>query len=316
MTITTTSEPATGADVPADPGHSDRPRGPIPPRLLVTGVAAALLSVLAGFFVVYAFGLSALQERRDQHQLYASFRGVIAPASPIAPAIGGVIAPGTPVAVLDAPEAGLHNTVVVEGTSSSDLMAGPGHLRDTPLPGQIGQSILMGRSVLAGAPFHGITKLRAGDPIVVTTGQGQFTYTVNDVRSAGDVQPVIPAGGSVLTLVTSHGSGWLSALAPGHVVLVDATLKGQPAAAPTSPTGALLQRPVAVPIDELPARGDPSAWVFIVLWSQALLGVAVGAVWSWKRWGQWQTWLVAGSLLLGVLWGLSQETIRLLPNVL
>ena len=67
-------------------------------------------------------------------------------------------------------DAGLENVVVVEGTSSSDLLEGPGHLRDSPLPGQLGESIVMGKSATAGAPFGGIARLRKGDVINVTTG--------------------------------------------------------------------------------------------------------------------------------------------------
>ena len=32
----------------------------------------------------------------------------------------------------------MHDLVVVQGTRPENLMAGPGHLRDTPLPGQLG----------------------------------------------------------------------------------------------------------------------------------------------------------------------------------
>ena len=34
------------------------------------------------------------------------------------------------------PAIGLHDVVIVEGTDSGDLRDGPGHRRDTPLPGQ------------------------------------------------------------------------------------------------------------------------------------------------------------------------------------
>jgi sortase A len=53
-----------------------------------------------------------------------------------------------------------------------------------------------------------------------------------------------------------------------------------------------------------------------VLWLQALVVVAAASVWAWIRWGRWQTWLVGAPVLLGVLWGLAQESMRLLPNVM
>jgi sortase A len=281
----------------------------MPAAVIVCFTAVFALTAVLVFLAVYAVGFSALQEQRSQHQLYASLRGVFSPASPVAPPVGGVISPGTPMAVINAQQGGLHNTVVVEGTSSSDLLAGPGHLRDSPLPGQAGQSLILGKSVTAGAPFRHITSLTHGDPITVTTGQGTFHYVVDGVRSGGDPLPAVPAGGGLLTLVTSTGSGLLGDIAPSHIVYVDATLHGKPAATPTG-------RPVAVPAAELPGRSDPSAWPFIVLWLQALVVVAVGSVWAWIRWGRWQTWLVGAPLLLGVLWGLAEESMRLLPNVM
>ncbi|HEX3908604.1 MAG TPA: class E sortase [Mycobacteriales bacterium] len=285
------------------------PRRPLPTVPLVIVTVASALSVLMVFLVVFGLGLSALQEQRAQHQLYAQLRGSFSPSSPVAPPVGGLIKPGTPIALLNAPAAGLHNTVVVEGTSSGDLMSGPGHLRDSVLPGQVGQSILLGRSLTAGAPFGHLMRVQTGDLITITTGQGRFTYSVIDVRGTGSPLPAVPAGGSLLTLVTSGGSGWLGRLAPGGVRYVDATLKGK---AVSDSVG----RPVAVPSAELPGRSDPGSWPFVVLWLQGLVLVTLGMVWAWSRWGHWQTWLVGLSLLAGVLWGLSDQTMRLLPNLL
>ena len=253
-------------------------------------------------------GSSALQEQRSQDQLFASFRGLLDPSSPTAPSIGGAIAPGSPVALLNSPIAGLHNVVVVEGTTSGDLLEGPGHLRDSPLPGQPGESILMGKSTTAGAPFGGITRLRQGDVITVRTGQGRFRFVVEGQRVAGDPLPQIPSSGSLLTLITSAGSGWLGRLAPSRLVYVDARLQGKDVASPPG-------RPVAVTPAEIQGHGDPSAWPFVVFWLQGLLVGLVGLVWLWSRWGLSRTWLIGAPVLLGILWGLSTELMRLLPNV-
>jgi sortase A len=292
-----------------DPVPQQSQRSPMSAALVVALLSVSVLSGVAAFAAIYAVGLSGLQEQRSQHQLYAAFRGVLDPSSPIAPKIGGVITPGTPIALINSPQAGLHNAVVVEGTSSSDLLKGPGHLRDSPLPGQIGQSIVMGKSLTAGGPFRGITKLVKGDVITVVTGQSTFRFVVDGERAGGDPLPVVPSGGALLTLMTSTGSGWLGSVAPSHVVSVDATLQGT---AVTAPAG----RPVAVPVAELPGRNDPSGWPFLVLWLQALLATGVAAVWSWNRWGRWQTWLVTTPIVLGVLWGASEEALRLLPNLM
>ncbi len=297
--------PPTPPDAPAGPPA----RGPLPQAVFVSLASVAALGAIAVFLVVYALGFSALQEQRSQHQLYASFRGLLAPSSPVAPKVGGVINPGAPIALLNAPAGGLHNVVVVEGTSSGDLLAGPGHLRDSPLPGQPGESLVLGKSVTAGGPFRHITSLRTGDVITVTTGQNTFSFKVIDERTGGDPLPQVPTGGALLTLVTSTGSGLLGHFAPNHVVYVDAALQGKTVAAPAG-------RPVAVPISELPGRSDPGAWPYLVFWLQALILVGVGSVWAWLRWSRWQTWLVAAPILIAVLWGISQEGMHLLPNLL
>jgi sortase A len=276
--------------------------------MAITLASVMAFSVVALFLGAFAFGLSGLQEQRSQDQLYASFRGLLDPSSPIAPSIGGAIAPGSPVALLNSPVAGLHNVVVVEGTTSGDLLDGPGHLRDSPLPGQAGESILMGKSTTAGAPFGDIMRLRSGDVINVTTGQGRFRFVVEGQRVAGDPLPEIPTSGALLTLVTSSGSGWLGRLAPSHLVYVDAKLQGKDVAAPSG-------RPSAVTPAEIQGHGDPSAWPFVVFWLQALLAGSVALAWLWPRWGLPRTWLVGAPVLFGILWGLSTEAMRLLPNV-
>ena len=57
-------------------------------------------------------------------------------------------------AMLNAPSGHMHNLVVVEGTTSQSLVHGPGHISDTPLPGQTGNPVILGRSVTYGAPFR------------------------------------------------------------------------------------------------------------------------------------------------------------------
>ena len=211
-------------------------------------------------------------------------------------------------ALIDSPQAGLHNVVVVEGTSSGDLLAGPGHLRDSPLPGQAGESVLVGRSATAGGPFSGITRLRRGDVIVVRTGQGNFRFTVLDQRVVGDPLPKIPGGGALLTLVTSAGNGSLGRLGPTHLVYVDARLDGKTVATPPG-------QPKTVLPDEIQGHNDPAAWPWAGLFLLALLAASAACWWMWARLGILRTWLIGAPVILAVLWGLSNEVMRLLPNV-
>ena len=285
-------------------------RGPKPP--LPTGAAFAVWvmvvsSVVALWVLLFSFVLSGLQEGRDQHELYGQLREELALAT--AP-LGGAIDPGTPVAVVQIPALNLSDLVVVEGTASGDLQSGPGHRRDTVLPGQHGTSILYGRSVLFGAPFAGVTTLHPGDPITVTTGQGEFTYLVDRVRRAGDPLPAaLGAESGRLMLVTSEGYGWQTGWAPNRSVYVDATLRGKTVSAPPG-------RPLAIPSTEKAMQGDPGALVGLVLWLAALVLVVGAVVWGRARWGRWQTWLVGVPVVLACAWGSTQLALQLLPNLL
>jgi sortase A len=281
---------------------------PVPGPLAIALAIIMVLSVATAFFGAFAFGLSGLQEQRSQDQLYAAFRGLLDPSSPIAPYIGGAISQGAPVALLDSPQAGLHNVMVVEGPSSGDLLAGPGHLADTPLPGQPGESVLVGKSSTAGAPFSGITRLRKGDLITVRTGQGQFLFTVLGRVLPGQRLPKITSAQGLLTLVTSAGPGTLGSLAPDHLMYVDAKLQGKAVPAPPG-------RPTTIPAVQVQGHNDPNAWPFAALWLLVLLAGSAACWWLWARWGIFRTWLVGAPVLFGILWVLSNETMRLLPNV-
>ena len=66
--------------------------------------------------------------------------------------------------------------------------------------------------------------------------------------------------------------------------------------------------------------GDPGPWrpVRVALrpfWLEALLVVGVAVAWLWSRWGVGKTWLIGGPVVFAILWLLSNEVLRLLPNV-
>lgn len=277
------------------------------PRSLADAVgmwSLATLSVLAVWFALYVLVLGAVQEQASQQKLFGSLRRQLSQATaPVGPA-----REGAPVALIDAPAAGIGRAVVVEGTTSRDLQDGPGHRRDTVLPGQAGVSVVYGKAATYGAPFAHLGDLRPGDPVDVVTGQGVAHYRVSGTRHAGDPLPALPAGGAGrLTLVSQEGSGWRAGWAPDHEVFVDATLdKAQPAA------GA---RP-AVEEDEVDGASSTAPLLPLVLWLEALLAVVVLGLVATRRWGRWQTWFVASPVLAAVLVGTSRQAAALLPNLL
>ncbi|WP_448062564.1 class E sortase [Cellulomonas hominis] len=297
---------------PPSPRRRVRPRRPTPaPRPLPDGalVAVAALTVLAvigAWLALQLVVLAGLSQSRAQQDLYDELRTSL--AAQTAPT-GGAIDPGTPVALLTIPTLGVQQ-VVVEGTASTDLTAGPGHRRDTPLPGQRGVSLVYGRPLTYGGPFRTITTLQEGDGIEVTTAQGRYVYRVDGVRRTGDPMPARPAqDGARLTLVTAEGSGGLSAWLPDHVVYVDATLQDDAAVAPTG-------RPVGVPDQETAMGVDTSDLALLAVALQGLLVAVVAIVLVRGRVPGRALWVMAVPVLMALAWFATDQLATMLPNLL
>jgi sortase A len=329
--VTATMEPtaAPGAQPTGAPRNGTVRRGPRRPRArrpsprsvrtaTPTGPAGAgenaasvlsssftMIGIVCLWIAIQLLLLSGISQQRDQDLLYQQLRhdlaGATGPVGPVVPA-------GDPVALLQVPSLGLEQ-VVVEGTASGDLLAGPGHRRDTVLPGQVGTSVVYGRAATYGAPFADITDLVAGDEITVVSGQGEKTYTVSGVRRAGDPLPQPVADGAArLTLVTAEGSGRLGALAPDSVVYVDADAEeGYPA-----PAG----RAAAVPESEQAMARDTSALPLLALMLALLLALTLGVIAARQRWSAALVWVVAAPLAIALAWATTDVVMRLLPNLI
>jgi sortase A len=266
-----------------------------------------VLAILAFTFVLHLLVVSRLQHDAAQTRAFNRFRVELAKG--VAPtgqldSKGRLLRSGAPVALLDIPAIGLHQ-VVSEGTSSAVLETGPGHLRNTVLPGQAGTSTILARMTAYGGPFGEIHNLRKGDKITVTTGIGISSFLVLDVRSPPDVIPRLKDGNGRLVLVTATGAPFV----PTGVVAVDADLTSA-----VMPSAGLVV--TAVPPSEVAMGTDTSSlWVLAFL-LQATIIVTIGAVWSWRRWGKAQTWIVFFplTLLLGLY--VADQVTRLLPNLL
>jgi len=88
---------------------------------------------------------------------------------------------GDPVGRLSLPTLD-RSAVVTQGTDTASLRKGPGHYPGTGVPGQRGTVAIAGHRTTYGAPFRSIDDLRRGDPIVVQTPYGRFTYRVVRTR--------------------------------------------------------------------------------------------------------------------------------------
>lgn len=283
---------------------------PLRPRLQLVRACLVGLCTVSTMLLLQLTVIGSLQHASAQQRLFNSFRGQLAAgAAPIGPTDveGAELALGAPVSYLEIPRIGLRQ-VVVEGTSGSALLSGPGHRRDTPLPGQRGVAIIAGRRAAFGGPFARITELEIGNRIRATTGQGTFDYRVTGVRRAGDPAPSPPeAADGRLVLATAGGSPYL----PEGVVRVDAEMEEDAAPTPRR----LISGPALPPPEQLLGSDATRVWL-LVLWLQVLLGVALAATWSWHRWGRAQTWITfVPPLLVGSAYATHGVT-ALLPNLL
>ncbi len=283
---------------------------PLSPRLRLTRAALVLLAIVAGSLVVQLVVVSGVQHRAAQQQLFDRFRLELAEGTaPVGPVDteGRVIAPGSPVALLEIPRLGIRE-VVVSGSSSGSTFDGPGHRRDTPLPGVAGTSVVLGRGSAYGGPFGRLNQLESGDLIEVTTGQGVFEFEVLGVRREGDPVPPLPeAEDARLLLMTTDGGSFL----PSGVLRVDAE-------AMTTAVGgsAPLFTSATLPSAEQPMAADTSTLWALVLWLEALIVVVLGFVWAWFRWSRPKAWVVFLPLIIVVGLATSQQAARLLPNML
>lgn len=294
-----------------EPVTSSTPRDlpPLTPRLQLARAALVIVAVLSIALLVQMLVLSSLQQRSTQEQAFDSLRGALARGvAPIGPtdADGFELELGTPVAYMVIPAIGLRQ-VILEGTSAGVLFDGPGHRRDTPLPGQVGASVVFGRRAGFGGPFGRIGELEPGDVITVTTGQGEFRYEVLGVRREGEPVPdAAPPGSGRLMLATADGRAFL----PNGVLRVDADLTGAAVVGP-----ARLIAAADLPPSEQLMAGDANTLWALVLWLQLLIGAALAAVWAHHRWGRAQTWVVFAPILLFVGLATSGEFARLMPNI-
>ncbi|CAB4707328.1 unannotated protein [freshwater metagenome] len=264
--------------------------------LVVGGLLVVTLLIAA--FGAYLFVGSKLQADRHQDILFDELSESLGLA--IVP-VNGAIPTGTPIGILEIPRLGVEQ-VFVEGAGSEQTAEGPGLRHDSPLPGQAGVSVLVGRRATFGAPFADLDRLRAGDELLVTTGQGEFTYVVDLVRTSDAPPTEIQQVPSRLTLVTSD-----PAIAPNRTLSVSAQLDGE--ALPRS-TG------TATVASDTPGEGSSSHLLALLLWSQLLLVVAVAVTWAAMRLPGRALWIGAVPVLVAILWNVFQNLAYLLPNTL
>ncbi len=188
---------------------------------------------------------------------------------------------GTPIALITIPSLGLR-AVVLEGTTARCSWPGPGHVRTTVFPGGAGTSVVLGRAAAYGGPFGRIAELRRGQLITVATQVGTSRFRVVRVR---------PAGAMVLATGAGHGPTHARHGPGSRYLAVRRGVGRRRQGRRPARLGGPADHPRSFP-PRAPLAADTSTLWALLLWLEALGVLLVGAVWTWRRWGRAQAWIV------------------------
>jgi sortase A len=192
------------------------------------------------------------------------------------------------------------NWAFVEGVSRDDLKKGPGHYPDTPMPGTLGNAAIAGHRTTYGAPFGNIDQLRPGDPIIIQTIAGKFTYamTAQLIVKPTDVHVVDNTPGEAQLTLTSCNPKFSAS----QRIVVKAALapdkSDRPAQPSRKPRGGKAARQKVLQ-DGL--SGQERSATPAVRWGIAVMLVGLAWWWAFRRWRHPITWIVGVIPFLAVL---------------
>jgi len=178
-----------------------RPRAPIRKRVIaITVIAITTVFVFAAVFEIFEGPFANVWYRTRQRALVADFNATHQHAGA-----------GHAIAILQVPRLGI-NVAIAEGDGPQQLRGGPGHRTGTPLPGVVGNSVVVGHAHDWGGPFARLHELGKGDLIAVQTygldsSLKTAVYTVQSTAAAGaaDISPFVTSDDFRLTLVSGEG---------------------------------------------------------------------------------------------------------------
>ena len=155
----------------------------------------ALLGLAIGCFGMYAY--ESVEARRFQALQTAEFeQAAKTHAAPARVRAGGLVG------MLDVPRLKL-TTPVVEGDDDRTLKRAVGHLPDTPMPWETGNSALAGHR---DGLFRPLKDVKVGDEIRFRTTRDEFRYRVTktSIVMPDDVSVLAPKSQTGLTLITCY----------------------------------------------------------------------------------------------------------------
>jgi sortase A len=165
------------------------------------------LMLVAGLAIGWYAGVN-LSASREQAALGRELERQAAVARAVNAAVNAAerprraIAPRSLVGRVEVPRLGL-SVIAREGVDERTLRGAVGHVPDTALPGEPGNSAFAGHRDTF---FRKLKDIRAGDRVVVTTAEGAHEYVVENTRVVRptDVTVLAPTRESALTLVTCY----------------------------------------------------------------------------------------------------------------
>jgi sortase A len=186
--------------------------------------AVSLLLIIVGVGLLGYVGSEYWGMYRSQQRLEAEWERQAASANtPAAP----VIPPDQMLTRVVIPKIGL-DAIVVEGASRKELSEGPGHMKQTAMPGQTGNAVITGHRDTF---FRHIYELVKGDRIQVRRAGSVFTYEVTGKKIVmpEDVSVIRQTPDPQLTLITCYPTYYIGP-APKRLVvfskLVDSSQYG------------------------------------------------------------------------------------------
>jgi LPXTG-site transpeptidase (sortase) family protein len=195
-----TTELARAAKAEATTIEVARPRASLRRRVItITAIVVGVGVACAALLVIFEGPFADLWYRTRQRALVSDFD---APHSHVGK--------GRAIAIIQVPRLGI-NVAVAEGDSPQQLRGGPGHRTNTPLPGVLGNSVIVGDAHDWGGPFARLHSLRPGDLIAVQSYiQDEPQTAVYKVASMANVDahttaPFATSNDYRLTLITGAG---------------------------------------------------------------------------------------------------------------
>ena len=153
-----------------------------------------LLGIAIGTLGTYAY--ETVAARRFQAERAAEFARAAQAYAPVTVRTGGLVG------MLDVPRLNL-TTPVIEGDDDSTLKRAVGHLPDTPMPWERGNSAFAGHR---DGLFRPLKDIKVGDEIRFRTSRDEYRYRVTEtsIVTPDDVSVLEPRSQPSLTLITCY----------------------------------------------------------------------------------------------------------------